>query len=439
MSTFFRRSKFARWPAPGPTRSFATLAGVLAWAALQSLSLGCTPKPSTVTALTPPGIVAREAFAGAILCDPENHDVLLSWIAGDSTRMRVWFSRSADKGTTWSVPAVVSPAGERLRLEPESSPQMVCDNEHRVGIAWSTWTPATMRNPGLSELRFAYSYDFGRSWSAPVTVNKDNAGNHGSGSLHDIALHPKGKLFASWLGRRPDADDAESSPVDSAGASVWFARSDDFGAHWGPNVVEWTRACPNSRVCLLGDPAGSLFAAFRKDYPGQIHDAVLARIGGPPVRVHEDGWRVARCPPASPAMRLSRDGTLRLAWYTGAVGLAGVWFRQSVPELMDSASAPIPVLVGQQLPIVHVGVGEAGMSGTLIACDADSTGANQLTLVRVESSGQRVIERFVMPGTQGASYPSVATERASSVAYLAWTSRSGGHSALRLARWNAGR
>ena len=128
-----------------------------------------------------------------------------------------------------------------------------------------------------------------------------------------------------------------------------------------------------------------------------------------------------------------------MAWYTGAAGRTGVWFRQSVPELMDSTSAPVPVLVGHDLPTVHIGIGEAGMSGTLIACDVDSTGANQLTLARVEPSGRRVVERFVVPGTHGASYPRVAAERASSAAYVAWTSRAGGHSALRLARWNVGR
>ena len=106
---------------------------------------------------------------------------------------------------------------------------------------------------------------------------------------------------------------------------------------------------------------------------------------------------------------------------------------------MDSTGEAIPVLLGDKLPTVHIGVGEAGMSGTLIACDVDSTGTHQLTLVRVEPSGHRVVERFVVPGTQGASYPCVATERAGSAAYLVWTSRVGGHPALRLARWNVGR
>lgn len=79
------------------------------------------------------------------------------------------------------------------------------------------------------------------------------------------------------------------------------------------------------------------------------------------------------------------------------------------------------------------------MTGTLIACDADSTGTNRLTLVRIEPSGQHVRERFVVPGTEGASYPRVAVEHSGSVAYVAWAHRAGGHSQLRLLRWNPGR
>jgi hypothetical protein len=57
----------------------------------------------------------------------------------------------------------------------------------------------------------------------------------------------------------------------------------------------------------------------------------------------------------------------------------------------------------------------------------------------VEPAGRRVVERFVVPGTEGASYPRVATERADRVAYLAWTAKVGDHRELRLARCDMGR
>jgi len=420
-------------------RALAVLRTLLAGALLQSFGSGCARRASTVTALGPPGNVAQAALDPSVACDPVKHDVLLSWIAGDSTSWRVWFARSTDRGATWSVPVAVSPAGERVRLEPESSPRLVCDENGRLGIAWSAWAESALVAVRMTDLRFAHSFDGGRTWSTPVTVNDDTTGGAGSQSFQDLAVRPEGGLYAAWLDSRPGLDRPFVEDTCRHDASIWFARSEDFGAHWGANLPHWSNVVPNSRVSVVVTPGGDIFAAFRKHYRGGIRDVVLGRPGGPPVRLYMDAWRIRNCPPSGPAMALSRDGTLRMAWYTGAPDRPGVWFRQTLPELMDSTTAPIPVLIGDRLPIVHIGIGEGGMSGTLLALDADSAGTDQLTLARVDPAGRGVAERFVVPGTQGASYPSVATERAASVAYVVWTNPAGGRSALRFARWTLGR
>jgi hypothetical protein len=413
---------------------------LLAWLLLQSAGAGCSSRPSTVVALVPPVLPAREALGVAITCHPTKHDVLLSWIAGDSTGPRLWFSRSTDRGATWSKPVPVSPEGELLRLEPESPPRIVCDDEHRIGIAWAAWARSGGQISRFSDLHFARSTDDGRTWSEPSTVNDDGIGGPGDQAFQDVSLRQEpGSLYAAWLDSRPGGDLSRAAETDSGAATVWLARSDDFGLHWGTNSAQWSYACSNSRVSMVVAPSGELFTAFRRRFPGLVRDVVLTRPGLYPVRLHDDGWKISDCPPSGPALRLSRDGTLRIAWYTGAPGLEGVWFRESTPELVDTASTPLPLLRARGRPAIHIGIGEAGMSGTLIACDADSTGADRLTLVRVEPSGQSVRERFVVAGTEGAFYPRVAAEPVGSVAYVAWTCRTGGHPQLRLLRWNAGR
>ena len=422
-------------PSPFPVRrapGIAALVGALAVLA------GCASRPSVVVPVSLPATSAAEALGPAVACDPVKRDLLLSWIARDSTGWRVWFARRASHGGTWSAPVCVSPPGEPVRLEPEASPRIVCDDANRVGIAWSMWGDSATSSR-LSDLRFAHSSDGGRTWGAPVTVNDDTTGGAGSQAFHDLALRSNGVLFAAWVDTRKGADSLATAFGEGTDASIWFARSEDFGEHWGPNAAHWSRACQNCRVSLVVDPGGSLFASFRKHFVGQIRDVVLARAGGPPVRLHDDHWRMSESPATSPAMALSRDGTLRLAWFTGAPERAGVWFRENVPELMDSTGRELHVLAGDHLPPVHPGIADAGMGGTLIACDTDSTGEDQLTLVRVEPSGRRVVERFVVPGTAGASYPVVVADRLSTTAYVAWTCRAGGRTELRLAHWEVGR
>ncbi|MEQ1832233.1 MAG: sialidase family protein [Candidatus Eisenbacteria bacterium] len=422
-------------------RASARPAGPLLTTGLLALVLagGCTHRPSAVQELKPPSITAPHAGDAAVACDPRNHDVLLSWVAGDSTGFRLWFSRSADAGDTWTEPVAVSPPGEPLRLHAESSPRMTCAVDGRLGLAWSTSVEIAGRRFPASDLRFAGSADGGRTWSAAVTINDDAAGEPGSHTFHALALRPTGELYAAWLDSRPGGDSLQSDESEGHDASIHLSRSDDHGATWSPNSAQWSRVCPCCRVGMVVDAFGIPYVVFRKHYPGQLRDVVLARTGSEPIRLRTDNWNIAGCPHSGPPIALSRDGTLRVAWFTGAEGHAGVYFRQVLPERMDSVSTPVTVLRGERLPTLHVDIGEAGMSGSLLAMDADSTGKSQLTLARVESSGRRLVERFTVPGTSGATHPKIASSPASKLAYVAWSAKEADRTRLHVARWEVGR
>ncbi len=439
MRAFSRHTRLTNVTGRASARPAVVLMALLSGVALQALSSGCASRPSVTTMLTPPHTLAADAGDPAIVCDPAKHDVLLSWLAGDSTGYRIWFARSADQGATWSAPVAVTPEREALRFQPESSPRMVCTAAGRIGIAWSALVELAGRDSTASNLRFASSADGGQTWTAPVPINDDSESGPGSHSFHALALGPKDALYAAWLDSRPGGDSLVRDESEGHDASIHFTRSVDFGVRWGKNLAQWSRVCPSCRVSLVVDPTGTPYTAFRKHFPGQIRDVVLARPGYAPVRTHDDAWKFSGCPHSGPPLVLSHDGTLRMAWFTGVEGRAGVYFRQDLPDGMDSTHTPVVVLTSDKLPTVHVDLGEAGMSGTLVAMDADSTGARQLTLARVESSGRRVAERFVVPDTRGASHPKVATAQAGKYAYVVWTTRVDEHSQLRMLRWNAGR
>ncbi len=400
---------------------------------------GCSPRPSAITRLTPPQSPAVDAGDPAIACDPARGDVLLSWLAGDSTGYRVWFARSADQGSTWAAPVAVSPPGEPLRIHPESSPRMVCDGEGRVGIAWSTSVEVPGRRFPASDLRFARSLDHGLTWGDAVTLNDDTASGPGSHAFHDIALLGHGAIVAAWLDSRPGGDGNGPDSSEGHDASIHMTRSGDFGAHWQPNTAQGSRVCPCCRVNLAVDPAGAVHSAYRKHFPGNIRDVVIARGDDAPMRANLDSWEIGGCPHSGPPILSSGDGTLRIAWFTGSEGRAGVWFRRYVAEHPDSTSAPLPVLVGEELPTVHVALADAGTAGTLVACDADSSGARRLTLARIESGARSVRERFVVPATAGASHPRIAVQPFRADAYVVWSTQQGERGRLQLARWRTAR
>jgi hypothetical protein len=113
-----------------------------------------------------------------------------------------------------------------------------------------------------------------------------------------------------------------------------------------------------------------------------------------------------------------------------------VWFRQDLPELLDSTAAPIELVHAVRDPVIDADLGLAGMSGSLIACDSDTTGASAIMLVRVASSGDRIAERIVVPGTEGAHSPYVGSINTRRYVFVAWTDRHGGTSKVRLLRWD---
>lgn len=422
-------------------RAHARPTAVLLFLMLAALAsaVGCAPKPSAVVPTNAPRVEALDAGDPSVAVDPQSHDVLMSWVAGDSAGYRIWFSRSSDEGENWSTPVAVSPVDEPLRMHPQSSPVLLCDDAGRVGVAYSTSYEVEGRKWPASTLRFVTSTDGGRTWSPAATVNDDAAQGPGNHGFFGVTRGVNGKLYAAWLDSRPGADSLPEHVDEGHDASIHLARSDDFGRTWGRNVGQWSHVCPCCRASVAVDVVGNPFVAFRKHFAGQVRDAVVARVGDAPVRMADDRWVQGGCPHSGPPLLMSLDGTLRMAWFTGAEGHVGVYFRETLAETLDSLGTVVPILVSDKLPTVHVAIAEAGMSGTLLACDADSTGGRGLTLARVEPSGRRLMERFAMPNVQGVDHPRLAVAPGSKRAYVAWTTMNDGHRRIRLARWTVGR
>lgn len=427
-----------RSPTPRSPDSRNVLRALLACALVWAIGApGCAPRDSRVTPLVPPAAPGAISRDPSIVLDPVTHEVFLTWLAGDSAAFRVWFARSTDRGTTWSAPLAVSPPGEPLEPQGEATPRLACDARGRVAIMWATGSEAAGGERPASELRLVRSLDRGGSWSPPVTLHEGEAGVPRTHRFHDLFSSDEGRLVAAWLVNPALGDTAHRAAGE--GASIHVSVSNDFGETWGQGSQEWSHICPCCRVAVGMDLVGSMFAAFRRHYEDGGCDVALARPAGAPVRVFRDGWASEACPRSGPGFEVARDGTLRVAWYTAAPGRNGVWFRQAIPELFDTTATPVKLLSTAADVPLHVSVGDAGMAGSVIACDGDSLAAGPLTLIRVEPSGRRVIERLTGSRAGEAVRPQIAASNRMRQAFVAWTERDGNARQLRLLRWDIGR
>jgi hypothetical protein len=391
-------------------------------AVLMVVLAGCSRSASRDAGVTttPAAGLTTESCDPALARDPASGDLVLAWVGGDSLGWRIWFSRAATGGSSWSAPIAVSPEGEHLHPHGESSPRLIAAPGGKLALLWTTSREVAGRQWPASDVRFSRSVDGGRSWSAPMTLNDDTTAAPASHGFHGATLEGDSGLAVAWLDERHVPDASAEGPDD---ASIYLIRSSDFGVTWTANRPQWGAVCPCCRVTLAGARSGTL-AAWRRHFPGQIRDVVVASLDGAPGRVHEDGWRFEGCPHSGPAVAVSEDGRTHLAWYTGAAGRAGVWYRA------DTTAAPTAIVTGDRVPVTHVSMSLAG-ADAFVACDVDSSGHRAVTLARVASDG-RVLRRVRVPGSEGGVYPQVVAtgvDRAS----VAWTSAGEGQRAVAVA------
>ncbi|HEU5051246.1 MAG TPA: sialidase family protein, partial [Gemmatimonadales bacterium] len=183
--------------------------------------------------------------------EPRTGALFLAWVAGDSGRRHVWFSRSTDAGTAWTAPVQVTRAPDDVGPpHGEASPRVVAAGEGRVALVWSRSVPVPGRRFPASLIRFARSFDGGATWSEPVTLNDDSTAAPGTHTFHGAVWLGDSGIAAAWLDERGAADvpGHHHAPGDSAApaagdARIFMTTSPDFGTSWTPDRAAWGSVC----------------------------------------------------------------------------------------------------------------------------------------------------------------------------------------------------
>lgn len=193
-----------------------------------------------------------------------------------------------------------------------------------------------------SALRFIRSNDHGKTWSTPVNIT-DTREEFGSHNFHSMYVASNGIIYVSWL------DGREGKAV------AYMSHSIDGGRTWSPNVqLDAEEACPCCRTAVIADANGKLYVAWRKVFPGNVRDVVLAtssdtgKTWSKPIPVHNDNWVYNGCPHAGPSLVIEKDGKLKVTWWTGRPDEPGVYTALSgnggqsfeEPVLLQKAKRP---------------------------------------------------------------------------------------------------
>lgn len=415
-------------------------AGLIGLAGLVS---GCGREAVTVKEYALPQMGAESADPSLAL-DPDNGDLVLSWVAGDSTGWSLYFARSADTGTTWSPPVVVAGGGHEVHPHGESSPRLVAASGGRFAVAWVNSIPVEGRQWPAAMMRFSRSLDGGRTWSAPITLNDDTTGALVSHQFHGAAWQGDSGIVVTWLDERKgpalaihhaEHDSTAADVTSEPDAMIYRASSPDFGGTWSANTPLWGQVCPCCRVTLARDPEGRVQSAWRKHFPGNIRDVVVAPAdsGVQPIRVHNDEWVYPGCPHTGPGIAVSGTGERHIVWYMGKEGSAGVYYRKLAPD--GAAEMPaVTLLKARTLPTAHASVSALSEGGAIAAYDIDIRGDRRIGVTRILPDGNKGAE-IQVAGSEGGLYPQLVTIGPGE-GFLAWTASAGDVRRIKLARIN---
>jgi hypothetical protein len=401
----------------GRLRSAVAAAAVFA-AAVLPLG-GCRDAAGGAVAMGPIVTIAPDSASNpTVAADPRGGRVYLAWVGMEDGTNAVLVSalegRDARPGKAVranDIPGDVAP-------HVQAPAQVAVGPEGNVYVLWQNNTPVEGRRFPASDLRLAVSSDGGRTFSPAITVNDDAGGAPSSHTFHDLAIAADGTVLVSWIDSRKRDAAAAAGRGDAPGPEIRVARSADGGRTFGPSVVVDAGSCPCCRTSLAVAPDGVIHVAWRKIFPGEVRDVVVARAEpgslefGAPVRVHDDGWVFPGCPHAGPSLAVAEDGMLLVGWYTGKEGRQGLWYATSSDEAR-SFSAPLSVLTDDFVPPSQLRLAASG--GRVWAAWDDRRTAQPRVRVATGAVGERLRPAS---GAVAGTDPEIAATAAGAV--VAW-------------------
>ena len=228
------------------------------------------------------------------------NDVAVAYGAGNA----IYFAASADGGTTFGTPVMVSSRGE-LALGMHRGPRVAYTPQ---GIVISAVVGEQGKGKDGDVMAWR-SVDGGKSWSAPVRVN-DVPGSAREG-LHAMAFGGEDTLFAAWLDLR------------EKGTQIYGSVSRDGGATWSGNRLVYGSL--SGTVCQCCHPSvavsasGAIAVMFRNALEGS-RDLYLTRSedGGKTFlaanRLGLETWKLEGCPMDGGGLAIDDKGGVATIW-----------------------------------------------------------------------------------------------------------------------------
>lgn len=246
-------------------------------------------------------------------------DLFVVW-ADKSLDERIYFSRSTDYGATWSPPVNLS--GTAIG----TSPAIAVDSSGNINIAWNYYTAT------LEDIYFSRSTDNGVNWTPPVNISW----TAGWSWTPAIAADPSGNLFVVWWDLTVNEE-------------IYFSRSIDSGATWSfPGNLSNTPIGESTHPDIAVDNSGNINVIWDDEFPDPDELVYFRRStdGGTTWTTPAD---ISKNAPFDYGSVIAVDTAVNInvVWRSATTGRAELFFSRSID---DGVNWSFPVNVSNITP-----------------------------------------------------------------------------------------
>jgi hypothetical protein len=368
-----------------------------------------------ITTLAVPGRANANASIAA-----DGPMVAVVWAASaPSGATDTYAATIADNARTFAAPVRVNDVDGDARVTGEQPPRVVF--APRPGKTPSIVVVWTTKGAVGTKLLQARSDDGGRTFGHPAIVpGGDAAGNRGWESLTVAAT---GAVDAVWLDHREmSGHDSHMSPEQS---KLYFAALDGSS----PPRALTGGVCYCCKTAVAGGPDGSIYAAWRHVYPGNVRDIAFTashdggRSFAPPIRVSEDRWILDGCPDDGPAIAVDRQNRVHVVWPTLVQGnpdepTIALFYAMNKDGRQFTPRQPLPTGGLPHHPQIAIGT-----NGALAFAWDELEGGTRHAVIdsaTVDGNGQAAFGPRTVVDVIPAIYPAIASVPDALV--VAWTS-----------------
>ncbi|MCP3675849.1 MAG: exo-alpha-sialidase, partial [Gammaproteobacteria bacterium] len=250
-----------------------------------------------------------------------NGDLWRLW----SFKQNIYFEISKDNGALFTQPIKVTIPTEKISARNENRPKIAFDNYNGVYLSWAT----PKEKKYTADVRFSYSNDYGRTFSAPVTINNDNllAGH----SFNELLVSPEGDISIVWLDGRLSYQ-LRKQGKESNGSALFLAEANIRKGN--PNFSNQQLAnntCVCCRIAMDFNQHGNLAILWRHIYGDNIREFALLTVNEQttPIQVSHDHWYINGCPHHGGGLSISDENRYHMVWFNQGDNGKGIFYAYS--------------------------------------------------------------------------------------------------------------